>query len=661
MGVQDSLIGSVIDNRYSLTSLVGRGGMATVYQAHDNRLERNVAIKLMHTHLAEKPSLNTRFTKEARAAAKLTNPHVVAIHDQGVWNSPDGQRAYMVMEHVPGPDLRTELTRLSSFDLATSLHITQHILMALNSAHKANIVHRDIKPENILLSSQLSKESSNDDITAKVADFGLAHVIDGDSVETGTLLGTVAYIPPEAITQGEFEPQSDLYSLGIVLYEMLTGTLPFHGETAIQTAYKHVNDPMPYARDKKSWIPASIDNYIQHLTQKNPQLRPANAYEALQELQKIIASIPSLSSALTTPETAQHTALITTSTSLPPTQYQRKDTAPISYSPAPHSPQQSGTIAPSYATSVEAFQQPSPPTSTKKNDKKRFLLIAIAVLLLLIGSGTLWYFTGGPGNKVTLPSVVSLEKDKAAKIVEDAGFKVSFSEDYSTSIPANHVISTSPEAGQAYAKGTTVNLVISKGVENIEMPDIVGKTQDEAVTTLDNVGLKVEIIEDYSDDIEKGNAISQEPQAATLIARGSSVKIHISKGREELTVPNIVGKTREEAEQIIKERGFNVEIASDFSSSVTKGSIIKQEPSEGTAFRGDIITITESKGPDIVTVPDVTHMNSSEAQQKLKDAGLNPKVEYFFGDYSVIDNIMSQNPSAGTSVEKGSTVTITSS
>lgn len=292
--VSDSLLGAVVDGRYVITRRIARGGMATVYRARDKRLERDVAIKLMHRHLAESPDFTARFNREARAAARLSSAYVVTVHDQGVWDSGDGRHAYLVMEYVPGPDVRSELIRTGSFTLGTALAITEQTLRALSSAHSAGIVHRDVKPENVMLTSRIPPVSifERPEIHAKVADFGLARAVTSVSPTTGQAMGTVTYMAPEVITTGVAEAPADVYAVGIMLYEFLTGELPFQAETPIATAYMHINEPMPHVAEQADWIPASLDSFIALLTAKDASQRPANGEEALRELLAITRSIP---------------------------------------------------------------------------------------------------------------------------------------------------------------------------------------------------------------------------------------------------------------------------------------------------------------------------------------------------------------------------------
>ena len=292
--VSDSLLGAVVDGRYVIARRIARGGMATVYRARDKRLERDVAIKLMHRHLAESPDFTARFNREARAAARLSSAYVVTVHDQGVWDSGDGRHAYLVMEYVPGPDVRSELIRTGSFTLGTALAITEQTLRALSSAHSAGIVHRDVKPENVMLTSRIPPVSifERPEIHAKVADFGLARAVTSVSPTTGQAMGTVTYMAPEVITTGVAEAPADVYAVGIMLYEFLTGELPFQAETPIATAYMHINEPMPHVAEQADWIPASLDSFIALLTAKDASQRPANGEEALRELLAITRSIP---------------------------------------------------------------------------------------------------------------------------------------------------------------------------------------------------------------------------------------------------------------------------------------------------------------------------------------------------------------------------------
>ncbi|MBR6458803.1 MAG: Stk1 family PASTA domain-containing Ser/Thr kinase [Actinomycetaceae bacterium] len=674
--MSDSLIGKVVDGRYAITALIGRGGMATVYRARDKRLERDIAIKLMHPHLAEKSDLNTRFNKEARAAAQLSNPHVVAIHDQGVWASPEGPRAYLVMEYVPGPDLRSELQRLGSLSLGSCLDITEHVLRALAAAHEAGIIHRDVKPENILLTNPLPSDTSGEGaaIQAKVADFGLAHVIDAESAGTGTILGTVAYIPPESVSSGIFEPPADLYALGIMMYEAITGQLPFKGETPMQTAYMHITKPMPKVADKAEWIPPEVDSFIADLTAKEPSDRPANGKEALEQFLAMRDSIDEASLARRIPVAPSIPQTSINDASEEP--YQEKT---VAYSHTSSLPVPTEPSPPETITSIAAAEEPSPAlatdtptealpgtvekakfatatTTSKKKTRKRLLIILLVLALLAAAVGG-WYFFAGPGKRVSIPAVAGQSAEAGKKKLTDAGFVVDSKEAYSDDVEKGLVISTTP-SNKRLRIGSTVTMTVSLGIEQVEVPAVVSLPREEALTKVEGARLHPKVTESYSDDVEKDLVISQSLEGGSIVNHDSDIEIVISLGREPVELPTLTNMGRDEAVQALEAVGLHAAIAEEFSDTVPAGKVMAQNPSEGTVYRGDTISFTLSKGPPVVQVPKVTRLSVQEARSKLEAAGLKVDEKPLFGDLEWGGTVYRQDPKAGQTVKIGSTVTI---
>lgn len=676
--MQDSLVGTVVDGRYAITALIGRGGMATVYRARDKRLERDIAIKLMHPHLAEKSDLNTRFNKEARAAAQLSNPHVVAIHDQGVWNSPDGPRAYLVMEYVPGPDLRSELQRLGSLSLGAWLDVIEQVLRALAAAHEAGIVHRDVKPENILLTDSLPSTPIDEPCAfqAKVADFGLAHAVDVDSAGTGTVLGTVAYIPPEAIGSGVFEPPADLYALGIMMYELLTGQLPFRGETPMQTAYMHLNDAMPRIVEKADWLPPQVDSFIDLLTAKNPSDRPQDGASALAKFLAMRESVPIETLTLRIPVTPTAHQPRDRATSVEP--YQEKTVAyshtstppPVSPDSAAHktsaspdtdkedaSTQIITTPTEALPFKVDKAEDSAATAVTDKDPRKRWLIIALIVALLALAGTASWYFLAGPGKRVPVPDVAGQTAELGEKMLTDAGFVVERKEAYSDDVKEGLVISIDPNEKRLRI-GSTVTMTVSLGIEQVEVPHIVSLSRDEALAKLGQARLNPKVTESYSADVEKDHVISQSLEAGQIVNHDTTIDIVISKGREPVTLPTLSNMNRDEAVKALESVGLKAEIVEEFSETVPKSQVMSQKPDKGTVYRGDTITVTVSKGPPVVQVPDVIGLSTKDARAELEALGLKVEEKAGKGSSRKSGTIYDQNPYIGETVHVGSTVTI---
>ena len=692
--------------------------MATVYRARDKRLERDVAIKFMHTHLGAHPDFTERFNREARAAARLSSPYVVAVHDRGVWASPEGTRAYLVMEYVPGPDLRAELSRLGSFTLGTSLTLGEQVLRALTSAHAAGIVHRDVKPENIMLTAPVPDPpetlESHPDVYAKVTDFGLARAVTSNATATGQVMGTVAYLAPEVITDGDAGERADLYALGVLLYEFLTGTLPFAGKTPIATAYKQINDDMPRIADQADWLPPEVDAFVEKLTAKKPEDRPANAKEALDDLISLCRKIDveTLSRYIpVAPKRAAHaertrvdvvpglgqatqvdldpTAVIGAASSeesqparaaaqsgLPARQATLVDAQPVlvppqgAFSPdsslqrSPEPPRQTkrsrrlfrrgrNAAAPMQGSGLAAPQESG--VAPAKSRKR--IVVATALLLIVALIATAWYFMAGPGQRVNVPKVAGKSYKEAVAALSSKGLSATKKESYSDSVPSGRVLSTDPGAGTSIHPSTRVAVTVSAGVEKVEVPDLSGKTEAQAKEALRKARLSYEVTTQYSESVKKGRVVTQSSKAGAWVEHDSAVKITISGGREPIKVPNVVGMWKNDAVSKLEDAGFTVSIEEEASDSVAKDAVISQDPEDGeSSHRHDNVTIKVSTGNDLVDVPNVLGKSTDDAESELKSAGFSVKKRRFFGAF--YDTVNLQSPRSGKKAPRGSTVTI---
>lgn len=683
----DSLVGSVVDGRYTVTSRIARGGMATVYRARDNRLERDVAVKLMHPHLAEQPNFTERFTKEARAAASLSSPYVVSVHDRGVWSTTQGNYAYLVMEYVDGPDLRSELTRLGSFNLASALILTEQTLRALADAHRAGLVHRDVKPENVLLTAPLPPVRLFEQpiIHAKVTDFGLARIVSSTTTAASTpLMGTINYVAPEIITSEAASPASDLYSVGIMLYEFLTGELPFQAETPIATAYKHINNPMPRVGDTADWIPASVDSFIALLTAKNPADRPANGGEALAALRAITPGIPEEDLIRRTPvvpirpvdekPTESVPPIIFPATNVAPTQTVPtvsptsvlSPVSPLSpepVAPSPDEPAKAVQVAPTdVALGTTLAQQGGAAASTAatptKPKRRRRLVGAVVVLLVLLGAAASgWYFQYGPGQRVNVPDVVGQTYEQAQQVLTGEGLDSVLQRDYSDDVEVDHVITTEPGPGGKIHPDSAVAIIVSLGIEQVQVPTFEGLTIEKAREAAQAGRITLKESEEYSEDIPAGHVVSQGTAASTSVDHDSTVNIVVSKGREPIKVPDVSGKTEADAVTALEDAGLTHETVSEFSDTVAKGTVISQEPTGGgTLYRSDTVTLTVSQGPEFVPVPNVFAKSEADAVAILEEAGFTVKVKYELGGF--LGLVREQSPASGQTARVGSEITI---
>lgn len=644
----DPLIGRLIDQRYRVTRRLARGGMATVYIAQDERLERPVALKVMHPHLAESDAFVERFHREARAAARIVHPGVVSVFDQGVVSG----QGFLVMELIDGTNLRALLNAQGAFTIPQALRYTTDILEALRAAHRMGVIHRDIKPENILVPT---------DGPAKVADFGLARAVsEGSTSATGNMLGTVAYIAPEIALTTEANARSDLYSVGIMLYEMLTGAVPWADESPLQIASHHVSDDVPSPSATLPWIPREIDDLVAALTARNPANRCADASDALDLVARAAASIPS--------DIANRRAEVAheDSQSGSETTALNTEVMPTQLTQAMPAPAVTTATALPTATAVTTVHA-STPTETPsagelpaKMSTRAILLAVIAFLLIVAASfgGSWWWTEYGPGSYLTMPTTTGRDLADVQADLGAIGLASSVEEEFSDDVQSGIVTHSDPDGGSSVHKSTNVQLYVSKGIDMKDVPNVVGKGQDEASRTLADAGLALGAVTDaYSEEVPPGQVISQSVAAGTSLAHDSTVDVVLSKGREPRTVPTLTGKGASAAKSSIEALGLVASPTEAYSDTVPEGQVISQQTREGsTVYRGDSVSYTVSKGPEMVTVPDVVGLQRQEAHDKLEGAGFTVQEDLILGGF--FNTVRSSDPAGGSKVKKGSTVTI---
>ena len=646
--------------------------MATVYRAHDRRLDRTVALKLMHVHLADSPDFVSRFRREARAAARLSNPGVVAVYDQG---SLDGV-AYLVMEYVEGPTLR-DLIAAGPLSVKEALGLVAQLLRPLGAAHRAGLVHLDIKPENVLLPS--------DGSVAKVADFGLARAVtEVTQTTTGNVLGTVAYLAPELITSGDSTSRADVFSAGVVLYELLTGEQPFTADSPIQIAFRNVHEDVPLPSKLVPDMPADVDELVATMTRREPQDRPADADEALALLRNVVDE-------LTDSELSVRRGGGTGSIR---TQQVMTANAQAARSAIDNEPQESedealsedsthagmrtvslpiGSIGPDAkgrtralsrkAVAADAQRTTAVPTRGRgPGDLKRRTAIIVGLLAVAgTGAGATWYLTVGPGRRVPVPNIVGMSEDQAQLALEKQGLDWGTpTRAYSDTVPAGSVVSCQPKVGQKVGLGQAVTAVISRGVETKTVPDVVGKTKDQASAVIKGAGLTLgDVTEQYSASVDSGKVISSDPKAGKVIEHTAKISIVVSKGKEPATIPDVTGQSEDEAKKTLEDAGLKKgKVSKDYSDSVAKGNIISSSPIAGASgyYKGDSVDLTISKGPEKVTIPDVTGKGQDEAKKILEEAGLKVEVNKRLG--GPFGTVRSTDPAPGSSVKPDSKVTI---
>ena len=647
--------------------------MATVYRAHDRRLDRTVALKLMHAHLADSPDFVSRFRREARAAARLSNPGVVAVYDQG---SLDGV-AYLVMEYVEGPTLR-DLIAAGPLSVKEALGLVAQLLRPLGAAHRAGLVHRDIKPENVLLPS--------DGSVAKVADFGLARAVtEVTQTTTGNVLGTVAYLAPELITSGDSTSRADVFSAGVVLYELLTGQQPFTADSPIQIAFRNVHEDVPLPSKLVPDMPADVDELVATMTRREPQERPADADEALALLRNVVDELTDSelsvrrgggTGSIRTQQVMTANAQAARSAIDNEPQDDADDTSAEDASP--HAGMRTvslpiGSIGPDSkgrtralsrkALAADAQETTAVPTRKKSTggfSRRRALVIG---LLAVAGTGAsaTWYLTAGPGRRVSVPNIIGMSEDQAQLALEKQGLDWGTPERvYSDTVPAGSIVSCQPKVGQKVGLGQAVTAVISRGVETKTVPDVVGKTKDQASAVIKGAGLTLgDVTEQYSANVDSGKVISSDPKAGKVIEHTAKISIVVSKGKEPATIPDVTGQSEDEAKKTLEDAGLKKgKVSKDYSDSVAKGNVISSSPIAGASgyYKGDSVDLTISKGPEKVTIPDVTGKSQDEAKKTLEDAGLKVEVNKRLG--GPFGTVRSTDPAPGSSVKPDSKVTI---
>ena len=632
----DALIGRTLDGRYGVRSRIAEGGMATVYLAVDERLEREVAVKVLRPHLAHDDTFVTRFRREARSAAALSHPNVVAVYDQGE----DDGHMFLAMEYVPGQTLREVLTEEGPLSPRAALDVLEALLLALAAAHDKGLIHRDVKPENVIISEHG---------TVKVADFGLARAVSSQTVtsSTGMLLGTVAYLSPEQVERGIADARSDVYAAGLVLFEMLTGSKAFTGDTAIHVAWQHVHEGVPAPSSRVDGLPPALDELVAAATSRDPDERPADASAFLELVRRTRESLgPEALDARPAGVAALAAAAVPTSA-----------TAALPVGGG------AGTdVAPQPHTDTRAMDRPPAPlegvvvSGDGGGGWRRWwpAIIASAAVLALTG----WFFLLGPGSTVLVPAVAGQPRDTALGALEEAGLTSEVQEDFSEDVEKGSVISVDPSSGSEVRKGSEVLVVVSKGPERYDVPDVLGATTAEATARLEEASLaRGKVTEEFDENVPEGQVISTTPEAGSSEKPGTKVALVVSKGRQPIDVPDFTGKEATEAAKALADLGLEVDATQqENSDSVPKGRVISQDPAGGTLYRGDRVTLVVSKGPVMVEVPNVVGKTLSQAQRILEDAGFSVKVEKALG--GLFRTVRFQDPEDGRA-PKGSTVTLT--
>jgi serine/threonine-protein kinase len=613
----------LVDGRYRLIERVGSGGMADVWCAEDQQLGRKVALKLLHRRFAEDDEFVERFRREASSAAGLQHPNVVSVYDRGEW---DGTY-YIAMEFLAGRSLKQLVRDDAPLDPLRAIDLTIQVLKAARFAHSRGIVHRDIKPHNVIV---------DDEDRAKVTDFGIARAGASDMTETGSIMGTAQYLSPEQAQGHAVSAQSDLYAIGIVLYELLTGRVPFEGDSAVTVALKQVSEePVP----PSAWnpaIPAELDGAVLRALEKDPAARYADAdafIAALEDMRDRIATGVALGGGTVAfGAVGPAAAAAATSVGVPP-------------------PDDFGAYPPEPPAGFEG----------EPGRRKRWPWIVAGVgVACLLGGLIALAATGALSDepKVTVPRVVGLQAATAQAVLQHAGFEVN-QQRFVNPAPADQVFGQDPGAGEQAGKGSTVVIRISQGPAQTTVPDTLGDPLGDARRTLRDAGFQVRTVKEFSDSVPPGNVARTVPDAGQRVDQGSSVTIHVSKGPQPVAVPGVVGKQRDEAQAALESAGFHVTVDEQETADSAPGTVTAQNPGSGvTASKGSTVTIAVAKQPPDAQVPDVTGFGERRAAGTLRLAGFQVSTqEQPVGDPEEDGHVVDQSPSG--TVPRGSTVTIT--
>lgn len=637
----DPFLGSVVDSRYLVRERIAFGGMATVYRATDRRLGRDVAIKIMNPDFLGDTGgdFAARFRREARAAARLTHPGMVRVYDQGS----DGDITYLTMEYVDGPSLRQRMARVATLPLGEALAITDRLLDALGTAHRQGLVHRDIKPENVLI---------DPDGLPKLADFGLARAAtEVSATATGTVLGTVAYLAPELIRHGESDARTDLYAVGVLLFELVTGRQPFTGASAIEVASRHVHEDVPPPSSYVAWLPPEFDVLVGRLAARDRDARPFDAHEALALLRQTRSMIdePTLARRADPPSGRLPLSPELASTvALEPTPTGATVALPI------------GLGLGKELTEPDDFADYVPQVEPRKPRVVAWVVAVTLAATVLSLLGLWWYNTMGPGAFAGVPPLAGLTVEEATEVLEEKGLDSQFIQAFDDVVLPGIVVSSNPPEGGAVAKQGTVTVTVSKGPRMTEVPEVVGVLEENALAALTEAGFPApDITLEFSDDIPPGEVMSASPEPGVSTRHDTVIGLLISKGPEPVTIPLVLGSSEEAAQALLEgEYGLDVRVEYGRTAEYALGQVYDQDPEVGAeGHRTDTITIWVSEGLPLVTVPNFKGLGLEAAVAKAEEynlvAELNNNV-LLFGS-----TIWVQSIESGEQVEEGTTIVLT--
>lgn len=653
--LQDPLVGQMLDGRYRMDARIAVGGMSTVYRALDTRLDRVLAVKVMHPALAADGAFVDRFIREAKSVARLAHPNVVQVFDQGT----DRSYVYLAMEYVSGCTLRDVLRERGALRPRAALDVLEPMLAALGAAHRAGFVHRDMKPENVLI---------GDDGRVKVADFGLVRAVDTVTSTTGAVLGTVSYLAPEQIEHGTADPRVDVYACGVVLYEMLTGGKPYVGETPAQVLYQHLNEDVPPPSAAVPGLAPVLDGLVASATTRDPEARPRDAVELLARIRVARAELTDEQLDAVPPQALTDEAGYDGSGGRDGRddhrdhgELGRHNNAEDRTSVLPRTPgtgrASSGPDDGVHRTTRLESGPPLPPARTAR-PRRALIAVVVAVVVLLGGGSGLWYINSGQFTKV--PPLLTRTEAQARARLADAGLEVGkVKHAYSDGVRRGTVMGTDPQPGARVRDHSPVTLTISDGPRIVRVPRLDGSRLDQARKAIGQAGLEPGMVtRAFSDEVPKGSVISTDPAAGTERRAGSAVALVVSKGVP-VDVPDVGGMDLGEAKDALSEAGLTVKLSErEVNSPYDAGQVAEQSPAADTqAAEGDTVTLTLSKGPRMLVVPDVTGKKTDEARKTLEAAGFEVKEDHgLFGLFG--DTVDDQSVEGGDRAPEGSTITI---
>ncbi len=632
MAVSDTLIGSVFDGRYRIERKLGAGGMADVYLAEDQELGRRVAIKILNDRHAADDSFIERFRREAKNAAGLSHPNIVSIYDRG---EAEGTY-YIAMEYLDGRSLKELIVGRGPAPVKTAIDYARQILAAVGFAHKHGIVHRDIKPHNVLVGPEGR---------LKVTDFGIARSGASQMTEVGSIIGTAQYLSPEQARGAPVDQTSDLYSVGVVLYEMLTGQVPFTGDTPLEIAMKHLSEVPRPPSELRPEVPHDLDSVVLRALAKDPAERYQSAEEMDADLTRVLEGLP------VDPETeTAATAVLSGSGILA--------AAPTSVLARPGAATPTRAAPPGATPPAGYYGYEGPPR------RRRPVWPWVLSILLLAAAGAAAWFAYtkiqdqlNENKPVSVPFVKGMKEQLAVKHIRDVGLVPQVGRAFSDSIEKGAVVDQSPDPGEKIAKHGNVEITVSKGKETVPVPSVIGKNRDDAISTLINAGLDPKAFP-VASNRPVDTVVGQDPPAGKVVEKGSRVRINYSSGPAEVDVPSVIGLPFDQASAALQNQGFAV-ARTDVDSDQPKGIVVDQSPS-GRAQKGSTINLSVSRGPKMSTVPDVTSQDEASARSTLEGAGFVVQVQrQDVTDPGLEGIVLSQSPTGNTKAKQGSTVAIT--